>query len=264
MNATIERDEILGQKIPYVKKDCLKIVYLFRGDELVWIGKSSKIKVQNYIYNKSLDFTITHYTTTTPDANMPKKEIDNFIAEQVLIHQPCENKSVPKNTRFISFSKAKREYNFNEEEFVKILKSKGGYVFEGLDENKPTPYIDAKQLEDVYGEIPSDDKIPRIGKEIIVMERKRFEELFETLKSGLGAGVKLKALLEMYEHVYMVVKYKAPKEFIVSNDSTKKKLSVDEFGDVWHHAISKCKQTDIIQKSLTEGGKTPKELAQML
>jgi len=136
------------------------IVFFLNNDEIIYIGKTEK-KVLEYVFNRSKQINCTHYFTELVNID----EIDNILAELVLTIKPAYNPYVPKNTQFITHTKAKEAYHIEKKEFQKYWKDNGKLMF------RKTLFLEKKVFDDIFSiSQPYSSNMPKVGTYINCIE----------------------------------------------------------------------------------------------
>jgi len=129
------------------------IFFFLQNDEIIYIGKTDK-KISEYIFSKSKQLNCTHYFKELVNVN----EIDNIMAELVLTMQPSLNSSVPKNTKYITHTKAKELFHITKNEFKKYWEENGKLKF------RKTLFLEKKVFDDIFAiPEPYHKDMPKVG-----------------------------------------------------------------------------------------------------
>jgi len=154
------KDKVIQNKIKIsnenINVDYKPIFFFLQNDEIVYIGKTDK-KISEYILSKSKKFDCTHYFKELVNAN----EIDNIMAELVLTIHPSFNSFIPKNTKYITHTKAKESYHIEKDEFQKYWEENGKLKF------RKTLFLEKKVFDDIFAiPMPYHKFMPKVGTEI--------------------------------------------------------------------------------------------------
>lgn len=128
------------------------IIFFLDENDIVYIGKTER-KILEYVIQRSKEIKCTHYYAKFIDRN----EIDNLIAELVLVLQPPYHNSIPVNTKYISHTKAKELYHISKIEFTKHWKEHGKMHLGN------TLFLEKKIFDDIFMMEAYDKSMPKIG-----------------------------------------------------------------------------------------------------
>lgn len=134
------------------------IVYFFHDEDIVYIGKTSN--AMKYTVERLEKYNATAYS----HEELSEDEVDNYLAELVLELKPIYNKTVPKNTKYISSSVAKDRYFIYKPEFKKLCEEHEGYRY--INQH----YISKDVFDSIYAREPYHKDMPKIGRRINLLK----------------------------------------------------------------------------------------------
>lgn len=177
MDIIKKKAQVLDTKILVNVKELKKeyVVYLINNQDIIYIGKTGEYA--KYIVEKADRYIFTHYAIEEFLGN----SIDDYVAELILNIQPINNKSVPKNNKYISITQCKNKYGIYASKFKKIWNEVG----KQLEINK-IKYIETQIVQDYTGIFKEYHKdMPKRNSRIILIKDKK-----DIVGDGWGVIVK--------------------------------------------------------------------------
>jgi len=238
---------VLDEPKPY-------LAYFWRGEELCFIGQNSSIGSEKYVKERIAQHGFSHYYIEELGV-MTVDDIVNYHAEMILNLLPLNNKSIPKNTKYISSKEAADKYRVNKSEFSELAKKNNAKSIGN------TLYLERKVFDEIYHMDPFHEYMPRSKDIIVVMKGDVFKKIeysllgggdqkyfFEKREKNREIGIvettyptiqeNYKRLLEIQDNSYTVKELIDSDRFIAySSEGKAIELRAEDKGVLWHKTI---------------------------
>ncbi len=264
MDAIKKRAEVVDNKKLLDGTNCSPakyvVYFLNTSDDIVYIGKKTGTMhdVELYVLERADKyFSIAYYAEI-----IEFEDLDDALAERILVFEPIFNKSVPANNRFISINQAKDKYRIGKREFSQMAKRHGSYTFGTM------VYILKSLFDDEVGQSqPYHKEMPKEGWKVVLIADMDIDFMIKKYgswsyflnsriqsieESNIEDGSRITTIIdssvpadELYERLQIIQKRMwvvsriiDHESFEITKDGAKKTLRMIGFGEEWVKAPS--------------------------